>query len=64
MITISLDTENSKWQISEEKALKLPKFHKSISLEPFRVKGKNFAHFCFLLVGTFEQNLIKFLEDG
>ena len=37
-----------------KKALKLPKFQKPISQEPFRVRWKNFAHFCFLLVGTFE----------
>ena len=52
VITISLTTENSKWQISEKKTLKLPKFQKLISQEPFRVRWKNFAHFCFLLVGT------------
>ena len=48
VMTISLDTENSRWWISEKKALKLPKFQKPISQEPFRVGGKNFAHFCFL----------------
>ena len=47
-----------------KKALKLPKFQKPISQEPFRVGWKNFAHFCFLLVETFEQNLIKIWEDG
>ena len=34
----------------------------SISQEPFRVRWKDFAHICFLLEGTFEQNLIKTLE--
>ena len=38
VITIPLDTENSKWQISEKKALKLPRFQKPISQEPFGVK--------------------------
>ena len=57
VIIISLHTENSKWRISEKKILKLPKFQKLISQEPFRVRWKNFAHFYFLLVGTFEQNL-------
>ena len=42
-----------------KKALKLPKFQISVSLETFRVKWKNFAYFCFLLVGTFEQKLIE-----
>ena len=45
--------------ISEKKALILPKFQKQMPQKPFRVRWKNFAHFCFLLVGTFEQNLIK-----
>ena len=35
-MTISLDRENLKWQISEKKALKLPKFQKQISQEQFR----------------------------
>ena len=47
-----------------KKGPKLPKFQKLISQELFRVRWKNFAHFCFLLVGTFEQNLIKIWEDG
>ena len=38
VMTISLDTENSKWRISEKKVLKLPKFQKPISQEPFRVR--------------------------
>ena len=39
VLTISLDTENSKWRISEKKkALKLPKFEKPISQELYRVK--------------------------
>ena len=37
-MTISLDMENPKWQISEKKVLKLPKFQKLIFQEPFRVK--------------------------
>ena len=37
-MTISLYMENSKWRISEKKALKLPKFQKLISQEPFRIK--------------------------
>ena len=64
VITISLDMENSKWQISEKKALNLRKFQKSIFREPFRVRWKSFAHFWFLVVGTFEQNLIKIWDDG
>ena len=63
-MTISLDMENPKWQISEKKVLKLPKFQKLISQEPFRVKWKNFGHFCFLYVGTFEHKLIKIWEYG
>ena len=54
-----LDAKNSKWQISEKKSLKLPKFQKPISQEQFRVQWKNFAYICFLWVGTFEQNLSK-----
>ena len=50
--------------LKKKKALKLLKFQKLISQEPFRVRWKNFAHFCFLLVGTFEQNLIKIWEYG
>ena len=38
VMTMSLDTKNSKWQISEKKALKLPKFQKLISQEPFRAR--------------------------
>ena len=38
VMTISLDTENPKCQTSEKKDLKLPKFQKPISLEPFRVR--------------------------
>ena len=47
-MTISLDTENSAWRISEIKALKLPKFQKLISQEQFRVRSKKFADFWFL----------------
>ena len=47
-----------------KKVLKLPKFQKPISQELFRVGWKDFAHFCFLLVGTFEPNLLKIWEDG
>ena len=45
VMTISLDTDNSKWWISEEKTLKLPKFQISISQEPFRFRWKNFLTF-------------------
>ena len=38
VMTISLDMENSKWWISEKKALKLPKLQKLISQEPFTVR--------------------------
>ena len=41
VMTISLDTDNSKWRISEEKTLKLHKFQKPISQEPFRFRWKN-----------------------
>ena len=64
VITISLDTENSKQQISEKKILKLSKFQQLVSQEPFKVRWKDFTHFCFLLVGTLDQNLIKIWEDG
>ena len=64
VMTISLDMDNSKWWISEEKTLKLPKFKISISQEPFRFRWKNFAHIFFILVGTFEQNLMEILEYG
>ena len=47
-----------------KKALKLPKFQKLISEELFRVRWRSFVHFCFLEVGTFEQNLIKIQEYG
>ena len=40
VITISLDTENSKWRISGKKALKLPKFQKPISQELLKIGEK------------------------
>ena len=40
-----------------KETLKLPEFQKRISQESFRVRWKNFAIFCFLLVGKFQQNL-------
>ena len=58
VITISLDMDNSKWQISEKKALKLPKSQKPISQEPLRVK---FCSLLFLISrniwAKFDQNL-------
>ena len=38
VITISLDTEISKWRISEKEAVKLPKFQNPVSEEPCRVR--------------------------
>ena len=38
VITISLDTEISKWRISEKEAVKLPKFQNPVSQEPCRVR--------------------------
>ena len=40
VITISLDMDNSKCQISEKKALKLPKFQKPISQELLKIGEK------------------------
>ena len=62
VMTISLDTENSKWQIWK-KALKLPKFQKSISQEWFSWVKKLFSALLFLSGGNiwakFGQNLKK-----
>ena len=61
VITISLDMGKSKWQISEKKALKLPKYQNRISQELFRVWWKKFCSLLFLIRrniwAKFDQNL-------
>ena len=47
-----------------KKALKLPKFQKPISQEPFRVRQKKMCSLLFLISRTFEQNLIKIWHYG
>ena len=57
-----LNTKIQNSRFPKKMAPKLPKFQNPIYQEPFKVTWKIFPHFCFLLIGMFEQNLFNISE--